>query len=315
MIGTPSDPNRPRQKDFPVAMPPVSATRSMAHAPGSRDWAAATVFLRSIAIVSGPTPPGTGVSAPATSATPGCTSPTTMDPRRSKSASRGEPGSNRRRTTSRVGHRGRADVHHRRARLHERSRDEAGTADRGHQDVGSRRHRREVRCFRMADRHRRVPLQQQHRHRLPDNLAAADHHRVRTRHRDAAPDEQLDDAGRRARHEARAPLHEPADVGRMEAVHVLVGIDRVEHALRGAPAHRRGQRRLHEDAVVLGAGVQPRHERQQLVERRGRRQALQVHPEPGLGAGAHLVPHVDFRRRDRRRRARCRGPAAVRHGR
>jgi hypothetical protein len=29
------------------------------------------VFLSSMAIVSGPTPPGTGVSAPATSATPG----------------------------------------------------------------------------------------------------------------------------------------------------------------------------------------------------------------------------------------------------
>ena len=37
----------------------------------SRASAAATVFLRSIAIVSGPTPPGTGVSAPATSATDG----------------------------------------------------------------------------------------------------------------------------------------------------------------------------------------------------------------------------------------------------
>ena len=33
--------------------------------------AAATVFFSSIAIVSGPTPPGTGVSAPATSATAG----------------------------------------------------------------------------------------------------------------------------------------------------------------------------------------------------------------------------------------------------
>jgi len=37
----------------------------------SRAVAAETVFLSSMAIVSGPTPPGTGVSAPATSATPG----------------------------------------------------------------------------------------------------------------------------------------------------------------------------------------------------------------------------------------------------
>ena len=38
--------------------------------------AAVTVFLSSMAIVSGPTPPGTGDSAPATSATSGWTSPT-----------------------------------------------------------------------------------------------------------------------------------------------------------------------------------------------------------------------------------------------
>src|SRR5207249_5544293 len=42
-----------------------------------RTPAARTVFFMSIAIVSGPTPPGTGVSAPATSRTDGaCTSPT-----------------------------------------------------------------------------------------------------------------------------------------------------------------------------------------------------------------------------------------------
>jgi len=43
----------------------------------ARRPAAFTVFFMSIAIVSGPTPPGTGVSAPATSRTDGaCTSPT-----------------------------------------------------------------------------------------------------------------------------------------------------------------------------------------------------------------------------------------------
>ena len=56
--------------------------RSMRHADhGSRCSAAVTVFRSSNAIVSGPTPPGTGVSAPATSATSGCTSPTTTAPR------------------------------------------------------------------------------------------------------------------------------------------------------------------------------------------------------------------------------------------
>ena len=53
--------------DLPHAMPPVRPTRST---PRLRPTSAAarTVFAISIAIVSGPTPPGTGVSAPATSA-------------------------------------------------------------------------------------------------------------------------------------------------------------------------------------------------------------------------------------------------------
>src|SRR5579872_133397 len=45
-----------------------------------RIFAALSVLNISIAMVSGPTPPGTGVSAPATSATSGCTSPISVDP-------------------------------------------------------------------------------------------------------------------------------------------------------------------------------------------------------------------------------------------
>ena len=52
-----------------------------------------SVFFRSIAIVSGPTPPGTGVSAPATSATAGCTSPTTSEPRFVEASRRVDAGS------------------------------------------------------------------------------------------------------------------------------------------------------------------------------------------------------------------------------
>src|SRR5271156_885139 len=45
-----------------------------------RILAALTVLYISIAIVRGPTPPGPGVKAPATSATSGCTSPTRVEP-------------------------------------------------------------------------------------------------------------------------------------------------------------------------------------------------------------------------------------------
>ena len=59
-----------------------------------RASAALIVFASNIAIVKGPTPPGTGVSAPATHATSGCTSPVTTDPRLSKAASFLEPAPN-----------------------------------------------------------------------------------------------------------------------------------------------------------------------------------------------------------------------------
>src|SRR5688572_6670742 len=53
-----------------------------------RSSAALTVFAISIAIVSGPTPPGTGVRAPAVAATSGCTSPTSTEPRFSNTCRR-----------------------------------------------------------------------------------------------------------------------------------------------------------------------------------------------------------------------------------
>ena len=45
-----------------------------------RIFAAFTVLAISMAMVRGPTPPGTGVIAPATSAALGCASPTSVDP-------------------------------------------------------------------------------------------------------------------------------------------------------------------------------------------------------------------------------------------
>src|SRR5439155_17685520 len=56
--------------------------------------AAVTVFLSSIATVSGPTPPGTGDKAPATFTTSGWTSPTTSEPRRSNASRRFDPAAN-----------------------------------------------------------------------------------------------------------------------------------------------------------------------------------------------------------------------------
>ena len=71
----------------------------------------------------------------------------------------------------------------------------------------------------------------------------------------------------------------------------------VEHAALGVGAHRRRQRRLHEDAVVRVAAIQPLDHREQIRERRGRRQPLEIRAQAGLPRRLQLVAHVDLRRR------------------
>ena len=91
-----------------------------------------------MAIVSGPTPPGTGVSAPATCSTSGWTSPTTSEPRRSNASCRFDPGAKQAFDGRAILDLGRADVDDGRARLDEVGRDERRPAERRHEDVGLR---------------------------------------------------------------------------------------------------------------------------------------------------------------------------------
>jgi hypothetical protein len=71
-----------------------------------------------------------------------------------------------------------------------------------------------------------VLLQQQQRHRLADDVAAADHDRLGAGELDARALEQVDDSIGRAGLEALRADDQPADVDRVEAVDVLVGVDR-----------------------------------------------------------------------------------------
>ena len=189
----------------------------------------------SMAIVSGPTPPGTGVMAPATSATSGWTSPTSTEPFRSKSARRGCPSVKIALATFGVGHEVDAHVNNRRSRLHERSSHETGPAQRRNQDVGACGNRRQVLRARVADCHRRVPMKQKQRDRLSDDVAAADDDRVLAADFNAGALQQFDNSARRARDEFRAILHEPSDVHGRHAVYVFCRIDRIKHLL-----HRSG---------------------------------------------------------------------------
>jgi hypothetical protein len=167
----------------------------------------------------------------------------------------------------------------------------------------------------VAHGHGGVALQQQQRHRLADDVTPSDDDGLTASDRHTLTLEQLDHTGRRARGQQRPPLHQPADILRMKAVDVLARVDRIENLPRGVLAHRRGQRRLHQNPVAAVVVVESLHQRQHGRQRRRRVEAVHRDGEPGLCASLVLVTHVDVRRRvvaddhDRQRRR-----AAVRGG-
>ena len=134
----------------------------------------------------------------------------------------------------------------------------------------------------------------------------------RPRDRNAFALEQLDDAGRRAGHELRPVLHEQPDALGAEPVHVFLCGNRVEHTLLRAGAHRFRQRRLHEDAVVHRAAIQPLDQRQRRRPatryRASARDRREIPPRCQPSPCAARRPG----RPDRCRPARCRAPAGVR---
>ena len=143
-------------------------------------------------MVIGPTPPGTGVIAPATA-----TARVEVDVADEPALPSG--------AVDAVD----ADVDHRRARLDPVALHHARPADRGDQDVGAAADRGEVAGARMRDRHRAAVAQQQLRHRLADDVRAADHHRARARRGRRA--------GRAAASGSRAACRAPAPSARSRA--------------------------------------------------------------------------------------------------
>ena len=194
----------------------ITAMAGIAYRPAARRSSAALiVFAMSIAIVSGPTPPGTGVIAPATSATSGCTSPTSTDPCARTARAADALREKSLCATLGIGHEVDADVDDRRARLDERS----AARSPGRPSAATRMSAvaataGKILRARMANRHGRVAMQQKHRDRLADDVAAADDDRMLAGDVDAAALQQFDDAGRRARDQIGAILHQPPDVRR-----------------------------------------------------------------------------------------------------
>ena len=152
---------------------------------------------------------------------------------------------------------------------------------------------RQVRGLRMADRDRRVAVQQQHRHRLADDLAAARRPRRACR---AIGDARLDRASRSrptactARGCARPCTRRPTLTG-VNPSTSLSGSIASNTLLRRALPHRRRQRRLHEDAVVRVAVVQAT--RRAPAARRARRSPA---ADAGPPTGPDSVPALTLLR-------------------
>ena len=144
----------------------------------------------------------------------------------------------------------------------------------------------------MGDGHRGVLREQQLRHRLADNVGAADHHRLQPRQRGVHGLGQHDAAERRARHQARQPAGEPAGIERMEAVHVLGRIDGGDDLVRdrsvAAAAIAPGCRSPAASALSSCDQIE------QFGLARGRRQLLIERPHAGLGHRLGLVADIDF---------------------
>src|SRR5487761_973143 len=228
--------------------------------------AASVTLASSIALVIGPTPPGTGASHPATSATPGSASPTSpASVLVMPTAMTAAPGL----TMSAV-----------------------STAGRDDDDVGAAGVRGQVLGAGVAERHGGVlgaPGQQQ-----PEGAAdgdpAADDGDVRPGDRHVVAAHQLYDPARRAGQRSPLAEYQPAQVERVQAVGVLARIDPVQDPLRVDVVR---QRQLDEIAGAGGIAVQLVDRSLHLLLAGVGRQGPTDAGEPDLGTVAVLAVHVD----------------------
>ena len=166
-------------------------------------------------------------------------------------------------------------------------------ADGRHDDVCVRRQPPEVDRLRVRDRDGRIRLQQQVRHRLPDDVRAPDHDGPRPGDLDAVLVEQPHHAERGGGDERRPAQVEQAGVGGMESVDVLRRVERLD---RHRLVEVLRQRRLDEDAVDRVVVVQLLDHRDQLLLRDVRRKPPVVGADPDLLRRLVLAADVDVRR-------------------
>src|SRR4051794_10718772 len=187
-----------------------------------------------------------------------------------------------------------ADVDHHRPFPNHLGGHDLPTPDGSDQYVGAAAHLSQVARARVTHRHGRIACEQQRGKRSPNQLRAAEHDRFRAPQLDAIRIEQLDDAGRRAGHEALAVLDEAPGVRSREAVDVLERIDQRDHRV-GIDVT--GQRQLQQDAADRVVLTQLANQVRELVLRHARLELVVDRGDADLFAGLALVAHVHVRGR------------------
>ena len=218
-----------------------------------RSLAALTVLLMSMAMVSLPTPPGTGVQAPAMRVTRGIAIADDGASLFGELLFALLVALEKTLEEDRVGDVIDADIEDGCAGLDELGGDETGTSDGGDEDVSATADGGQVLGAGVADGDGCAGVEQQHGQRTTDDIAAADDDGLLAFDGNVGAAQDLHASGRGAGDEAGTLGAEIADVGGVEAVDILIRRDGEQDAL-GIDVG--GQRKLDENAIDFIAGIE-----------------------------------------------------------
>ena len=137
-----------------------------------------------------------------------------------------------------------------------------GCPDRGDKYIGACRNFLEIFGVAMADSDRAVSVQQQHSHRLADNVAAPDNHAFLAVNSNTRVVNKLHDTGRGTWQKVKVADHNPPDIDRMKRVNILFNCYCIDNRFF---VKRLRQRKLHKNTVYVRPRVEIFDKRDKLI--------------------------------------------------
>ena len=105
----------------------------------------------------------------------------------------------------------------------------------------------------MGDRHRGIGFQQHQGDRLAHQNAAPHHHGLFASRINAPISQNFHHAGRGATAQTRLTPHQPPQIGRVQPIGILVGVNFQQQGVAIQPVR---QRQLHQNAIHVWIGVE-----------------------------------------------------------